>query len=234
VAHPHVRARRRLAEDRIFVYLDGYSLADLEEGECYLYIREEAIRQIKGEVGIDRDVGTQLEELVRQAGSQTAYFGLRTLLQGARDMGLKLTIALDHLDALNQNFRLEQIFFSALRSLHTSYAIAYLAASQSSIDKLERICPYGPGSPFFNIFQQISIGLFTEQDSREMVVTLPSLANASFPGFVVDCILELGHNEPSRLQRAGYIAFEIWRESQQGLIYEHCDEIRRRFGDTES
>lgn len=231
VAHPHVRARQKRAEGRIFVYLDSYSLADLDEGECYVYIREATIRQIKSKVTLDEDTGSQLEKLVRQAGSQTAYFGLRTLLQGARDMGLKLAIVLDHLGALNQNHRLDQVFYSALRSLHTNYAVAYLVASRSPIDKLEQICPNGPGSPFFNIFQQISVGLLTDEESRHMVVTLPSLANATFPESVIDCILDLGNNEPHRLQQAGYIAFEVWRENQQGLSKEHCKEIRRRFSE---
>ena len=231
VAHPHVRARQKRAEGQIFVYLDSHSLADLDEGGCYVYIREEIIHQIKNKVTLDEDTGSQLEKLVRQAGSQTAYFGLRTLLQGARDMGLKLAIALDHLDVLNQNHRLGEVFFSALRSLHTNYAIAYLVASRSSVDRLERICPDGPGSPFFNIFQQISIGLLTDEESRQMVDTLPSLANATFPRFVVNCIFDLGNNEPHKLQHAGHIAFEVWRENQDNLLEEHCEEIRRRFSE---
>ena len=229
MAAPHVRAKLRRAKEQVFVYLDGHSLANLAEGECYIYIREEAIRQIKSEVAVGQDIGVQLEKLVRQTGSQTAYFGLRTLLQSARELDLKLVIVLDHLDVLNQNRLLGEIFFSALRSLHTSYEIAYLAASRSPIDRLDRICPDGPGSPFFNIFQQISIGLLTDTESRQLVATLPDLASARFPEAVIDCIIHLGHNEPHRLQRAGYIAFEIWQEKQKDLLVEHCEEIRRRF-----
>jgi hypothetical protein len=229
VAHPHVRAKRRQAEEHVFVHLDGLSMAGFSERVCYLYIREEVIRQIKRQVAVGRDIGVQLEELVQQTGSQTAYFGLRTLLRSARELGLKLVIVLDHLDVLNQNRSLREVFFSALRSLHTSYAIAYLMASRSPIDRLERICPDGPGSPFFNIFQQISIGLLTDEESRQMVAALPGMANATFPESVVDCILDLGHNEPDRLQRAGYSAFEIWQENQQEWLKKHCKEIRRRF-----
>jgi hypothetical protein len=228
-AHPRVRAKRRRAQERVFVYLDSHSLANLEEGECYVYIREETIRQIKSDVAVDKDVGVRLEKLVLQAGSHTAYFGLCTLLQSTGDLGLKLTIALDHLGVLNQNRLLGEMFFYALRSLHTNYEVAYLAASRSPIDRLERICPDGPSSPFFNIFQPISIGLLTDEESRQMVAALPGMANATFPESVVDCILDLGHNEPDRLQRAGYSAFEIWQENQQEWLKKHCKEIRRRF-----
>jgi KaiC/GvpD/RAD55 family RecA-like ATPase len=225
----NVHANRGGAEEQVFVYLDSDSLVNLEEGECYVYIREEAIRQIKSKVAVGQDIGVQLEKLVRQAGSQTGYFGLRTLLQSARELGLKLVIALDHLDVLNQNHNLREVFFSALRSLHTNYAIAYLVASRSPIDRLERICPDGPGSPFFNIFQQLSIGLLTDEESRQMIAALPGMANATLPESVVDCILDLGRNEPDRLQRAGYSAFEIWQENQQEWLKKHCKEIRRRF-----
>jgi len=229
VAHPHVRARRKQAEERAFVYLDGCSLADLEEAECYLYIREETIRQIKSEVALDREVGARLEELVRQAGSQTAYFGLRTLLRSTRQLGLKLVIALDHLDVLNQNRHLQEAFFSGLRSLHNSYALTYIVASRSRIDRLRRICPDGLGSPFFNIFHQICIGPFEDDDSRQLIDTLLNLAGVTFHDSVKRCILHLGRNEPHRLQRAGQIAFQIWQADQQITREEHCAKIRQRF-----
>ena len=229
VAHPHVRARRRLADERIFVYVDSSPMADLGEAECYLHIREETIRQIKSQVTVEREVGVQLEELVRQASSQTAHFGLRTLLRSTRQLGLKLVIALDHLDVLNRNRHLQEAFFTGLRSLHNTDALTYIVASRSRIDRLRRICPDGLGSPFFNIFHQIPIGSFANDDSRQLVDTLLNLAGAKFPDSVKDCILDLGRNEPHRLQRAGYAAFQVWQENQQALQEEHCEDIKRRF-----
>jgi len=232
VAHPHVRAKRKLAEEPVFVYVDSRSLANLNEGACYLYIREEAIRQIKSAVTLDKEVGIRLEQMVREAGSQTTHFGLRTLFQSTGAVGLKCVIVLDNLDLLNQNHLLGQKFPSALRSLHTKYAVAYLIASELPIYKLERICPGGPGSPFFNIFQQISIGPFKDEESRQLVVTSLNMSGARFPEFIIDHILELGHNEPYRLQQAGCIAFQVWQENLGCLQEEHCEEIRRRFEGT--
>jgi len=229
VAHPFVRAKHRLAEEQIFVHFDSRSLVNLHEGQCFLYIREEAIRQIKNAVTIDKVVGIRLERTVREAGSATAHFGLRTLFRSAQAYGLKFVIVLDSLDALNQNPFLEADFFSALRSLHTNYDMAYLVASQSPLDRLERICPEGPGSPFFNIFQQIPIGPFTEEESCQLVVTLLNSVGAKPPEPIIGCILELGYNEPHRLQRAGYVAFQVWQENQGDLQLAHCEEIRQRF-----
>lgn len=224
VAHPYVCAKHRLATECLFVHLDSHFLVDFSEGECYLRIREEVIRQIKSTVAVDRDVGTQLEKSVRATSSRTAHYGLRTLFRSAQACGLKLVIALDNLDALNQNCFLGLEFFSALRSYHI-YDMAYLAASQSPL----RLDPECPGSPFFNIFQQIPIGLFTEGESRQLTVTLLDLAGVKFPDFVTNCILELGRNEPYRLQRAGHIAFQVWQKNYGDLQVKHCEEIKQQF-----
>jgi hypothetical protein len=229
IAHPLVRARHGLAEGQAFIHLDSYSLAHLDEGACYLHIREEAIRQVKSTLALDKEVGIRLERAVREAGAQTAYFGLRTLFQSSRALDLKLALVLDHLDVLNRNHLLGQEFFTGLRSLHTNYDIAYLVASRSPIDRLERICPDGPGSPFFNIFQPISIGPFTDEESDRLVGTLLDLAGARLPEFAIDCILELGRNDPCCIQWAGHIAFQAWQENGGDLQEEHCEKIRQRF-----
>jgi AAA+ ATPase superfamily predicted ATPase len=234
VAHWYVRAKQGLAEEKIFVRLDGISLVDLDQIQCFRYIREEIIRQVKNTTSVDKAVGVRLEKTVREAGSKTVHFGLQTLFRIAQADGLKLVIILDHLDTLNQNRSLEAEFFSALRSLHTNYELAYLVASRSPLDKLERICPEGPGSPFFNIFQQIAVDSFTSEESRQLVITLLELTGAQFPEPAIDFILELGCNTPYRLQRAGYIAFQVWQENGGHFQEGYCEEIRRRFEEMET
>jgi AAA+ ATPase superfamily predicted ATPase len=172
VAQWYVRAKLGLAEEKVFIRLDSISLVDLDQIQCFRYIREEVIRQVKNATSVDKAVGVRLEKAVREAASKTVHFGLQTLFRSAQDNGLKLVIVLDHLDVLNQNQFLEADFFSALRSFHTNYELAYLVASRASLDRLDRICPDGPGSSFFNIFQQIPIGPFTNDESRQLVVTL--------------------------------------------------------------
>jgi hypothetical protein len=234
VAQWYVRAKQGLAEEKIFVHLDGVSLVTLDQIQCFRYIREEIIRQVKNTTSVDKAVGVRLEKTVREASSKTVHFGLQTLFRSAQADGLKLVIILDHLDALNQNCSLEAEFFSALRSLHTNYEMAYLVASRAPLDRLERICPEGPGSPFFNIFQQIPVGALTSEESRQLVVTLLDLAGAQFPELVMDFILELGGNIPYRLQRAGYIAFQVWQENSGHFHGEYCEEIRQRFEEMET
>lgn len=234
VSHPQVRAELKLAEEQYFVHIDTHSLANLDESPCYLKIRDEVLRRVTSTAGADEDMKVWPEKVVCEPSTQAAYWGLRFLFRGAGDLGLKIVLVLDDLDVLNQNRLLGDMFFSSLRSLHTNYQIAYLVASQSPIDQLKRICPDGSSSPFFNIFQQICIGPFTEEESRQLVVTTLQLAGIDFPEFVIDCIVELGDNEPHRLQRAGYIAFQIWQENQNDLRKPDCNDINRRFMEAEA
>jgi hypothetical protein len=227
VSHPVVRAEHGLTEEQIFVYVDCHSLVLLTEGESYLHIREEVIRQIKHAVELDSEVRVQFEKTVRDVGSRTAHFELTTLLRSAQALKLKLIVVLDHLDTLNRSPLLGPDFSAALRSLHANFDLAYLVASQSPMHDLERVRP--ESSPFYNIFQQISLGPFTQEESRRLVLTLLNLAGAKFPGFVADHILKLGQNDPYRLQCAGHVAFQVWQENGENLYIEHCEEIRQRF-----
>ncbi len=227
IAHPLVRGRQKRAEEHIFVYFDCHSLANLDQGQCYLYIREKALHQIKNTVSVESVVATQLEQAVREVGGETQHFGLRTLFHAAQVNALKLVMILDNFELLAQNLNLKDEFFSALRSLPTNYQMAYLVTSQYPLDMLERICP--KASPFFNIFQSINLGSLTREESHNLIVSLLKRTHIEFPEFILEHILELGWNEPYRLQKAGYVAVEMWKENGGTLNSEHCAEINQRF-----
>jgi len=227
VARPFVRARHKLAEDRVFVYFDCDLLAELGQGECYLHIREGAIRQIKDSKSVDKAVGTELEGAVRKAGLQTAYFGLRTMFQAAQENDVRLVVILDNFDSLVRNSLLDGSFFSSLRGLATNYHMAYLVASQLSMYELEEIRL--EASPFFNIFAKVQLDQLEPAESLELVCTSLKRLPVEFPDSVIGHILNLGSNRPDRLQRAGYVAFQLWQENGGSLRSVHCGEISRRF-----
>ena len=152
---------------------------------------------------------------------------LRTLCQTAQDSGLKLILLLDDFEFLADRFRLEYRFFSALRGLYTNNEIAYLIASQSPLHTLEQAIP--KASPLFNTFYRIILEPLTLEESHALVVTLLEQASVGFPQFAIDCVLELGDNEPYRLQKAGHITFQVWQENGGYLQMKNCEEIRRQF-----
>jgi len=230
VAHPYVRKKQGLAEEQIFAYLDCYSLDGRSPGECYLRIREEVIHQIKKAESVDKAVGIELEKAVRKASASggTEYLGLSTLFRGTQKNNLKLVVILDHFEILAQNPRVDGNFFSALRAPATSYEIVYLVASRPRLYTLEQIRPE-VASPFFNFFHSVHLDEFAPEKSREFIVEMLEQVHVEFPEYAIDCILKLGNNEPSCLQRAGYIASQVWQENRGDLRTEHCEEIRQRF-----
>lgn len=225
LAHPFTRSTCGLAEEHVFVLLDGRRLAGRQPGECFLHMREEAIRQIKSTPSLSPDVGKRLEQQTRAIGGGTEFFGLRTLCSAAGGEGVKLVLALDHFDPLA--YSMQEEFFNSLRSLASSYPVAYIVLSLVAMHELEQALY--PGSPFFNIFHTVQLGSLASEESRELVVTVMGRAGVHFSEPVIELIIELGQNLPHQLQRAGYVSFELWREKGGSLCEDDCDEIRRRF-----
>jgi hypothetical protein len=229
VVHSQVRADRKVAEGHVFVHLDSHRLAGLDADACYLYVGKQIARRIvESTTAVDKEIGVWLENAIRGADVQNGYSQLLTLFDSIVDSDLKLVVVLDDVDLVDENYRLGDMFDSALRSLHTNYNLAYLLASEKPLYKLGRICPDGPGSPFFNIFQEIRLGPFKDEESHELVDTLLGRSRVAFPESVIDCILELGDNEPHRLQRAGYLAFQMRQENQKAWLKGFCKRIRQR------
>ena len=219
-----------LAGEHIFVYIDvvnveGHSLADIEQDECFCRLREEITRQIK-ESSVT--IGTKLEEATRRIDLPTAHFGLYTLFRTAREHGLRPIVILDNFDMLAKNTRLAENFFQALRSLATGYyEMAYLVASRRPLHELEKTRP--EASTFCGICQQIVLGPFTLDESRELVTTSLERIGVWFPVFAIEHILRLGCNDPHLVQLAGYHAFEVWQENGGDLQETDCEVIEHRF-----
>jgi hypothetical protein len=230
-AHPDVRARHGLTKEHVFVYVDSRLLADCDQDQCFLLISEETIRQVKDALPDGEGIGTKLESAFREASLQTISHGFQALFRTARVGALKLVLLLDDFESLTENSRLQDNFFSLLRWLHTNYQVAYLVASRSPLDVLERIPP--SNSPFFNIFQTIPLESLTPEESHRLIITQLDQASVDLPPLAVNCILELGDNRPYRLQRAGHIAFQLWQESGGTLQVEHCEIIREQFVEDE-
>jgi hypothetical protein len=220
VAHPYTREKYKLSREQIFVYIDckkvwsepSLALGDCSSGECYILIREAILQELKVTESIALDMRLQLEAAVRAATASggTAFSSLNTLFRTVQGAGLKLVVVLDHFETLAHNPNLDATFFASLRALPAKYPMVYLVASEISLDLLEETRP--EGSPFFNIFPFVRLNKFSLEESRELVVTLLERVGLRWPEFITEYLLELGNNEPYRLQQAGFSAFRVWQE----------------------
>lgn len=226
VADAGTRAAYGLAQDRVFVHLDSRSLADLDPDQYYLLATNEIVRQIQEARPLDAAVRARLEGAANEVDPERPFYGLRRVCEVAQDSGIMLVLVLDDCGYLAERFADSMPFFPSLRSLSSTYQVAYLTASQQPLYQLEQTMPQA--SPFFNTFHRLPLGPLAADESRELVVTLLEWAGMDLPQSIVEWILEWSAGEPYRLQQAGSIVFELWLE--RGGYLEAADraEIRRR------
>ena len=96
------------------------------------------------------------------------YTFIRKFITICSENGKKIIVLLDdfHHITSNQDFPLE--FFAFLRSMANSYNIAYVTTSKLELQKLCVIKDVEE-SPFFNIFSNFVLKLFTEKQVKETV-----------------------------------------------------------------
>ncbi len=99
------------------------------------------------------------------------YAALQKLVGAHHEMGKKLIVLFDdfHLVTGNKDYPLE--FFSFLRSLANNYNVAYVTTSYL---ELQQLCVVKAieESPFFNIFTNLTLGLFTSEEGGEFLAHL--------------------------------------------------------------
>jgi hypothetical protein len=95
-------------------------------------------------------------------------------------------------------------FFDAMRSIGSQGNIAYVTAS---LHALKRLCIVGHfTSPFYNIFSQVPLGLFSPDETTEFLSA--KREGVEFSEEEIEFIKEIANNHPLHLQIACYHALE--------------------------
>jgi hypothetical protein len=211
------------AGEHVFVRINGRSFIGVDQATCLHGFHQGIVSQLER---MDAGLGARLVEASPDTGI-VGHRGLRTLFRIIQDSGVKPIVQLDEFDELAQNTCLEDNFFAALRSLAMGYEMAYLIASRSPLYELEKARP--EASTLCGICQQFQFHPFTEEESQRLVEDYLQSAGVEFPRSAVERIVDLGRNEPYRVQLAGYCAFEVWKEKGGKLCQESSAEIDRCF-----
>jgi len=196
-----------IAEESVFVYIDSEMLGGRSRSDILRFILQETADQTDykrmdiPQVENYRSFEHTIRELVRP--------------------GQQLVYLIDEFDCLSKNPSLDADFFSFLRSLTVRYNIAFVTASIAPL--LALIDDGGKlSSSFFNIFVPIQLGLFREDDARQLIRGPSQAAGTEFSRSTEDFILDLAGPHPFFLQIACFHAFELLRE------YPSFDEPARR------
>jgi hypothetical protein len=181
------------------IHIDCEGLSGLPPEALYEALGSEILAQLPDISYLTKVVDTDAKK---------PYFRLRSIIHEFRvaaDAGF-MVLLFDEFETLARNPHSDDRFFSALRSLHTNYSVRYVLATSTPLHAPEAGFI---GSPFFNIFQQIMLGLFHDKEAFELIAHPAETVGMPFPSEVTKFIHDLAGGHPFMLQVACFYAFEI-------------------------
>lgn len=224
VLHPQIAAEHGLQRGTYHAfYVDCKELATLSETECLEKIRvtfkQELLRDPRCPV-----------LTVENPIDGNAYDWLTATLDHLDKTSIQTFIQLDDFEFLAGNERLNSSFLGHLRSLADRYLkMAYLVTSQVPLYELEKDISRLAGSPFFNIFKQYELDLFSHEESLVFLKTRLDAAQVDFPESILRSVCVLSDGMPHHLQMIAACAYEVWCENGGTVRAEHWTTIRERF-----
>jgi hypothetical protein len=224
IAHPQVFSAYGLRPgEHLFVYVDCGGLGHLDQPGLYRVLLEEI-----GDALADGGQGpAHLEAL--EGDQPITYRAFERALRELARAGWKPIFLVDEFERMSHNPHLDPDFFSGLRALAAKYPVAYVIASKHPLLELTYADASTLSSPFFNIFASLRLGLFAEQEARELLGGLAGRGGVTFAPPTLEFLLHLAGPHPLFLQIAGYQAFELQRTGGTPLTPADQAELRDRF-----
>jgi serine/threonine-protein kinase len=183
---PRARAAHLDAPDRFFFALiDFQQLRSLDEAGFYAAVFAAVQKQSEGVLALDLEPSQE---------------GMRLLCETLTERGFRLVLLFDEFECVTKNEHFGAPFYSLLRSLANTTALAFVTASARPLKDM-CVSHQIADSPFFNIFATQHLGLFTEDEGRLLVVE-PSQARGVPLAPLADEILTTGGLYPFFLQMA--------------------------------
>ena len=207
IGNPVIMQRYGLSPDQqIILYFDLEGLASAGPGEFWSEVLDRASDSLQKSAAPPHD----LVEQMRRAGSsgEVRFMQVRRLLRRMRDAGFDLAICLDEFEALARNQSFETDFYGELRSLAGELGLVFLTASKRSLYELTYEHSDTLSSPFFNIFTELPLSTFTEQEANELLSGISTQAGAPFCAEEIHFAQDLAGLHPFFLQVAGFHLFE--------------------------
>jgi serine/threonine protein kinase/energy-coupling factor transporter ATP-binding protein EcfA2 len=207
------------SREEVYVYVDGQAHRETQASVFY----SEILHRI-GEVLIAQDRPVQP---VEEPKDEMDLMGLRQAISSLTRRGIRPVILIDEFDALCENQNFDLAFFSGLRSLATTLGVVYVTASKRTLFQLNREKKI-LGSPFFNYFQPLYVGLFDDESVLRLIREPSAACGAHFDDKMVAEISRLAGKHPFFSQRVCHIAFEMLRVQKGESREQDLEQIRVR------
>jgi AAA-like domain len=204
LADPGVRAARGLGPERYnFIYVD-LQMVDKAMGPEQLWRRLLVFMRQCTDDGI-RGALVVLERCER-----LDTFDLDELFQEVDDRGQHVVFLLDEFERVTENANFGPDFYYGLRSLMIHHKVALVTSSRLELIELchsEAV----KSSPFFNIFANINLRMFSDEDCQLMVSRSLSGTSVQFSEREMEQVLNLAGLHPYFLQAACCMLYESHR-----------------------
>ncbi len=205
LADPAIRAAHGLEPERYnFLYVD-LQMVDEAMGPEQLWRRLLVLMRRHCTV---QGLAEVLATLERSGRLDT--FDLDELFQEVDDKGLHIVFLLDEFERVTENVNFGPDFYYGLRSLMIRHKVALVTSSRLELIELchsEAV----KSSPFFNIFANINLRLFSEADWQFMVSRSLSGTGVRFSEPEIEQALDLAGLHPYFLQAACCLLYESHR-----------------------
>ena len=222
---------RRIGKSSLLYHINDQERRRAYLKDCTSYIFIFMDFQEKRRGSVQEFFGSIFAALKTEAGGKIGplpkpgYDGFKGVCEKLDRKGMKLVLLFDEFESITKNKNFEPEFFAFLRSLANNYNVAYVT---SSVKNLQELCHNREisDSPFFNIFSNLNLTAFTENEARQFV-SQPS-KNAGHPlEEHFDTVVELAGFFPFYMAIACSILFDFDLEQAdpRKTVLENVEEL---------
>lgn len=202
--HPDVRKTYGLDSNRyLFVYID---LQMLDQHTTPMRLWQRLLRQIARQCQ-NADI-KQLLDRTREM-ETIDNFALEDLFDSIDEKDQYIVLLLDEFENVTENQNFGPAFFYGLRSLAIHHHLSLITSSRRELIELchsEAI----RSSPFFNIFANINVRLFTKNEALDFIFNSLIGTDVSFGTVDLDTLFRIAGYHPYFLQVACYFLFDAY------------------------
>ena len=206
LSHPRVTAAAGFAgEAYVFVYID---LQILDPTKTPTDFWRRVLRAIRRQVGND-ELRSWIDEIRREPAIDA--FLLDDAFGLVDDLNLHIVLLLDEFERVTQNAAFDLDFFSGLRSMAIHHNLALITSSHRELVELTHSKAV-QDSPFFNIFANINLRPFSEEESKALIARYMSGNDLQFHPSDVDYVLWIAGPHPYFIQMACSLLYDAYQD----------------------
>lgn len=216
LAYPDMVRQAGFTDDKyIFIYLD---LQIVDPTKTPTDFWQRVLQAIKRRIS-NPALQVSIDDLCQEPAIDT--FLLDDLFSLVDNLDLHIVLLLDEFERVTQNKKFDVDFFSGLRAMAIHHHLALITSSRQELVELTHSKEV-KDSPFFNIFANVNLRAFSEDEAETLIQTYLANNKITFQKHDVSYILEIAGPHPYFLQMACSFLYEAYCQTED-------TQLRHRF-----